>query len=342
MQEWLDNIALVLVLLLRCNDVALTLFTSILSIQHDWKERLKKNMSMDWLGAVTIVSGLILVVFAITESAQAKQHWLTPYIPVLFCLGCILLHVAVYMEGWIANHRHLPAEIFAVPCMVQLIVPMLLLYGNIGILLLYGTLYFQNIMGPEPLQIVAWWTPIIIGGLILSTLVGFFLHLVPGCLLLIVSCLGAIGSELLVAQVPEGGNYWAWIFPSCLLGTVGIDFAYHPMSVFLTTQLPKAQQGLAVGLINSILQLGFALLLGCSDIIQSSTVEKSGLKKSYQNTFWFGVACIAIALVLVAVWGRITKEKSDLTVDEMMELQREVTRLSAGEASSTEPGSVQN
>ncbi|OCT51970.1 putative MFS-type transporter [Cladophialophora carrionii] len=319
--------------------VGITLITSILSIQNDWHERRQNNIQMDWLGAATIVPGVVLVVFAITESAHAQQRWRTPYIPALFCLGCILLFAAVYVEGWVAKSPLLPADIFTVPCMSQLVIAMLFLYGNVGILLLYGTQYFQNIMGATPLQVVAWWTPMVVGGLILSTVVGFILHLVPGRLLLVLSCLGAIGAELLLALVPEGGNYWAWVFPSCILGTVGIDLAYNLMSVFITTQLPKARQGLAGGLINSILQLGIALLLGCSDIIQSYTVEESGLKDSYKNTFWFGVACGGTALVLVAIWGRVPKAKSDLTADEKMELQREATRLSA--ASREQPADLE-
>ncbi|KIW67534.1 hypothetical protein PV04_06778 [Phialophora macrospora] len=307
---------------------AITLIASILSIQNDWHERRQNNIQMDWLGAATTVPGLVLVVFAITQSAHAERRWQTPYIPTLFCLGCILLLAAVYVEGWVAKFPLLPPDIFTVPCMGQLVIAMLFLYGNVGILLLYGTQYFQNIMGASPLQVVAWWTPMVVGGLILSTVVGFILHLVPGRLLLTLSCLGAIGAELLLALVPEGGNYWAWVFPSCILGTIGIDLAYNLMSVFITTQLPKARQGLAGGLINSILQLGIALLLGCSDIIQSYTVEESGLRESYKNTFWFGVACGSTALVLVAIWGRVPKARSDLTADEKMELQREATRLS--------------
>lgn len=306
---------------------AMTLATSIFSIPNDRKERKENNITMDWLGAVTIVSGLVLVVFAITESAHAEQRWRTPYIPTLFCVGCILLLVAVYVEGWVATMPLLPGDIFTVPCMIQLVIAMLFLYGNVGIFLLYGTQYFQSIMGATPLQVVAWYTPMVIGGLILSTVEGFILHLVSGRLLLIISALGAIGSQLLLALVPDGGNYWAWILPATILGTVGIDLSYSLMTVFITTQLPKARQGLAGGLINSILQLGFALLLGFTDIVQSYTLE-SGLRQSYKNTFWVGVASGGACLILVAIWGRVPKAKSDLTADEKLELQREVTRLS--------------
>ncbi|OAP54425.1 hypothetical protein AYL99_11526 [Fonsecaea erecta] len=304
---------------------ATTATTSILSIPNDRKERRKNKIPMDWLGAMTIVPGLVLVVFAITESAHAERRWQTPYIPTLFCFGCTLLLVAIYVEGWRAPFPLLPGDIFTVPCMVQLVIAMLFLYGNIGVLLLYGTLYFQNVMGATPIQVVAWWTPMVVGGVILSTMEGFILHLVSGRLLLMISCLGAIGSQLLLARIPEGGNYWAWIFPACILGTVGIDLSYNLIAVFITTQLPKARQGLAGGLINSVLQLGFALLLGFTDIIQSYTVDGSGLRQSYKNTFWFGVASGSAALVLVTIWGKVPKAKSDLTADEKLELQREAS-----------------
>ncbi|KIX04923.1 uncharacterized protein Z518_05794 [Rhinocladiella mackenziei CBS 650.93] len=308
----------------------ITIITSIFSIPNDRKERLRNGITMDWLGAGTIVSGLVLIVFAITESAHAEQRWRTPYIPALFCVGCILLLIAIYVEGWVAKAPLLPGDIFTVPCMTPLVIALLLLYGNVGILLLYGTQYFQNIMGATPLQVVAWFTPMVVGGLILSTLEGFILHLVPGRWLLVISGLGAIGAQLLLALIPEGGNYWAWIFPAAILGTVGIDLSYNLMAVFITTQLPIARQGLAGGLINSVLQLGMALLLGLSDIIQSYTVEEVGLKESYKNTFWFGVAAGGASLVLILIWGKVPKAKSDLTADEKLELMREATKLSSG------------
>jgi len=313
----------------------ITIITSIFSIPNDREERLKNGVSMDWWGVCTIVPGITLVVFAITESAHVEQHWRTPYIPTLFSVGAILLLAAVYVEGWVAKTPLLPADIFTTPCMTQLVVALLLLYGNLGVFLLYGTLYFQNIMGATPLQVVAWFTPMAIGGLIMSTLSGFILHLVPGRLLLVIAGLAAIGCQLLLALIPPGGNYWAWVLPADILGTMSIDLSYTLLSVFITTQFPSARQGLAGGLINSVLQLGMALLLGISDIIQSYTVDDEGLRKSYKNTFWLTVGTGAVSLILMAVWGKVPKATSDLTADEKLELQREAARSTAASQGDT-------
>lgn len=307
---------------------AITLATSYWSIPNDRAQRLRNNITMDYWGALTIVSGLVLVVFAITESAHAPSGWRTPYIPTLFVVGCLILMAAVYIEGWVAEMPILPGEIFAVKSLAPLVVALMLLYGTMGIYLLYGTQYFQNIMGATPLQVVAWYLPMVVGGLIITAIEGFILHLVPGRLLLIVAGIGAVGSQLLPALIPEGGSYWAWIFPACVCATIGIDISYTVMTVFVTTALPSAQQGLAGGLINSILQLGIALCLGFADILQSYTVDSQGLRESYKNTFWFGVGAAVVSLVLMAVWGNVPRATSDLTADEKAELERAASRAS--------------
>lgn len=304
---------------------AITLVTSYFSIPHSRPEKtLNSGVKMDYLGAFTIICGLTLTVFSITQSAHAPSGWQTPYIPVCFSLGILSLCAAVYVETYIAPEPLLPPSIFATPAITPLLMALFLLYGTWGIFSVYGTLYFQNIMGASPLQVVAWYVPLGVAGLLLSVFEGFFLHIIPGRILLIISGLGALGSQLLLALIPlSGGNYWAWVFPATILSTIGIDISTIYMTVFVTTVLPAAQQGLAGGLINSTLHLGVGVVLGLTDIVQSMTVEEQGLGRSYKNTFWFGVAAGAASLVLMAIWGKLPAAKSDLTADEKEEMVRE-------------------
>ena len=300
----------------------LTLVTSYFYIPNDRPQRLRNNVTMDYWGSLTIVAGIVLVVFALTESAHATQGWRTPYIPVLFTLGVLSLLAAAYIEARVTTLPILPPDIFRVKALTPLIIALMLTCGTMGIFLFYGTLYFQNIIGASPLQVVAWFLPMIVGGLIITAVEGLILHLVSGRLLLIISGFGAIGSQLLPALIPEGGSYWAYIFPAAICATIGIDVAYTVMTVFVTTTLPSARQGLAGGLINSIVQLGIALALGVGDMIQSSTVDKVGLMQSYKYTFWFGTGVAGVALVMMAVWGDVPRAASDLTADEKEELAR--------------------
>ncbi|KAL6411596.1 multidrug resistance protein [Ilyonectria robusta] len=303
---------------------AITLLTSVLSIPRPHsKDQTPSKAKMDYPGAITIVCGLILVVFSILQSAHTPAGWRTSFIPVCLILGVSSLLAAGYIETRVSAQPLLPTSIFTTPCMSPLLLALFLLYGTWGIFSVYGTLYFQNIMSASPLQVVAWYVPLGLAGLILSVIEGFILHLVPGRVLLIISGLGAVGSQLLIALIPLGGSYWAWIFPAVIFSTVGIDLSTILMTVFVTTTFPTAQQGLAGSVINSVLQLGVAFVLGLTDIIQSATVDEAGLGKSYKNTFRFGVGAAAASLLILAIWGKVPKASSDLTADEKAGLLEE-------------------
>ncbi|RMD40239.1 hypothetical protein DV735_g4893, partial [Chaetothyriales sp. CBS 134920] len=317
--------------------VAVTILVSIFSIPNDMSNHRDNRPAMDYLGSGLIISSLVLIIFSITESAHAPHGWTTPYIPTLFVVGMLLFLLTIYVEGWVARSPILPASIFtAHRAMLPLIVALMLLYGTLAIFILYGTLYFENIMHAGPLETAVWYLPMLIGGLIFALGEGFIMHAVSGFLLLVISAAGSIVAELLLAIVPAGAGYWRWILPAMICATIGIDLSFTVLTVFVTTVLPRHHQGVGGGLLNSVLQLGVALCLGFGDILQSYTVERSPksdnpeatLRRSYQHTFWLGLAVASLAMVLILAFGRIPKATSDLTVEEKEELKREATRES--------------
>jgi len=304
----------------------INLAISAVCIPNDGREWRKNSSKIDWIGSVAILAGIVLLVFSITESAHTS--WQTAYIPILFSVSIAFLVFAGFYECFWAESPLLPPDIFTVPCMTPLFVAIFVLYGTIGIYLLFGTQYFTTVMSAAPLQLAAWYTPMAIGGFILAIGEGLLLAIIPGRVLLIISGVGALGAQLLLALVPVGGNYWAFILPSMILGTVGIDLSITLVMVFVTTQLPLARQGLAGGFVNSVLQLGMAIAIGLTDIIRSRTENYGGTVQSYKNVFWFGVAASGLSLIILAIWGRVPRAKSDYTADELAELRREATRES--------------
>lgn len=175
-------------------------------------------------------------------------------------------------------------------------------------------------MGATPLQVVAWTSPMAVGGLILSATGGLLLHLLNGTVLVLISSLGYVVSGLLFAVIPIGGNYWAYVFPAMICGTIGIDISFNVTNIFITTNLPRERQGLAGALINCTLHFGIALMLAFADIVQVY-LEDKGLKTSYQSVFWFQVGLSGFAFVVLLFFVRINRAKSELTVDERRELE---------------------
>jgi MFS family permease len=301
----------------------ITALTAYLTIPSDIQEKLNapSKVKMDWLGGALIVCGLILFTFAVIDSSHAPQQWKTPYIYVLFIVGSLLLLAAAYFEARVATQPLLPASLFKVPCIPALVMALFFTYGSLGVFLLYATFYMENIMGASPLQVVAWYVPMALGGCIISTFGGFVLHLLPGTILIIISGISWIVAPLLFAIAPQGALYWAYIFPAMICATVGIDITFNVANVFITTSLPRKQQGLAGAVIMLLLHLGIAVMLGFADIVNTYTVASLGLRRSYHAVFWFEVACAAFALTILVLFVKIKKAESELTVDERAELE---------------------
>ncbi|KAK2746333.1 hypothetical protein FQN57_003215 [Myotisia sp. PD_48] len=293
---------------------AVTTVSSWYFIPSDSGER-NLEIKMDWWGTGLIISGLTLTVFAITDSAHASNGWKTPYVLVCFIIGCLLLAGAVYVEGWVAEWPLLPFDLFQVPYMKAMVLALLFFYGCFGTFLLYGTLYMTHIMNASPMQVVVWCVPMVVGGFVFPMAVGICLHLVSGTILLAVSGLGWIAANVLFAVMPDNASYWPYVFPAMICATLGIDVTYNITNIFITTNQPKHRQGLAGALINSVLHLSIAVLLGIADIAQVSTLHR-GRKESYQVVFWFCVACAASAFVIMVGFVRVTPAKSEMTVDE--------------------------
>jgi MFS family permease len=171
----------------------------------------------------------------------------------------------------------------------------------------------QFVCNVTGLQSVAWFVPMAVGGLVLATVSGFTLHLLPGKVALIVSSLGYLLSAVLFATIPhDNTNYWAFIFPAMIGATLGVDITYGVSNIFITTSLPKRRQGLAGAVINSVLFLGMSFFLGIADMVES--VQKTD--GTYKAAFWVASGSAVVSLVVISMFVRIGKARSELTIDE--------------------------
>lgn len=293
---------------------------SFITIPRDYGDK-RQEIRMDWWGAATIVPGLLLVVYAITDSSHAPQGWASPQILVTLILGVVFLVAAWYVESRVSANPLLPGDLFAPKSMKTLVAALFFAYGTFGLFLFYSSFYIETVLHMSPLLTAVWYVPLIVGGIMIGTVGGFTLHLLPGRVLLAISGTGNLLSVLLFAIMPDNPNYWAYVFPAMICGTIGIDITYTVSNVFITTNLPSHRQGLAGALINSLLFLGISFFLGIGDVVVGETTDL-GLKKSYQAAFWLATGVAAVALVLYAL-VRIGSAKSDLTMEEREQLAAE-------------------
>lgn len=68
-------------------------------------------------------------------------------------------------------------------------------------------------------------------GLFFIPLVGLFMNRISGTLVLFAAAFCSLVSNVLLAFLRPGSNYFAWILPSLLLSTVGMDWTMNVGSV---------------------------------------------------------------------------------------------------------------
>ncbi|KAK4139885.1 major facilitator superfamily domain-containing protein [Dichotomopilus funicola] len=289
---------------------------SFITIPRDGAQTRAENahVRMDYWGAATTVPGLILTTFAITDGAHAPNGWRTPYILVTFILGVLSLAAAVYVEGWVVEQPLLPFDLFKPKYMGRLSVALFFAYGVFGVFLFYASFHISEFVGASALQTAVWFAPMAAGGIILATVGGFTLHLLPGRILLVISASGFLATSLLFAFAPRDGNYWAYIFPAMIGATIGIDITFIVSNVFITTNVARERQGIAGALINSLLFLGISFFLGLADLAVSEDEGRGGTQ-GHKVAFWFAAACSAVVLLTFATI-KLGKAESELTVEE--------------------------
>ncbi|KAI1421584.1 major facilitator superfamily-domain-containing protein [Xylaria sp. FL1777] len=314
--------------------VFLVVVVGVVTIPRDLNDH-DDGAVMDWWGLVTVVPGLVLLVYALSDGGHAPDGWRTPYIYVTLIIGVLFLAAFVYVEGWVAAQPLLPTQLFKPKYMTRLCIGLFCCYGVFGIFLFYASYYVETVLHTTPLQTAAWFIPLAGGGVVLALTGGFVLHILSGRILMIVSSAGFMLCCLLFALLPKQSNnqpstsflYWAYVFPAMLTGTIGVDIAFNVTNVYITTAMPRRLQATAGALINSTLYLGIAFWLGIGDLAIATSVqyrgaESLGPREQYQIAFWtgLGLAVISFFFIVTVNFGRA---EAQMTADEKAALDND-------------------
>jgi MFS family permease len=99
----------------------------------------RASRKMDWWGVGTIVPGLLLLVYSLTDATNAPGGFASPRICLTFVIGVIMLGLAVRVEGWVSSDPLLPFDLFKVRYMKPMSISLFLSYGAFGIYLFYAS-----------------------------------------------------------------------------------------------------------------------------------------------------------------------------------------------------------
>jgi len=256
--------------------------------------------SYDVPGAVLVTSGLVTLVYAIT---QANNYgWGSVETIGLFTAAGVLL--AAFL-GWEARAKDplMPFSIFRLRTLVGANVAGLILGTAMFGMFLMLTLYMQQVLGYSPMRTGVAYLAVAGTAIIWSAVAAQLVNRVGVKPVLVVGMTALTAGLVYFTQVSVGGSYLPNLLPGFLLIGVGLGFSFVPISIAALAGVKPAEAGLASGLINTSQQIGGALGIAALSAIATSTTSSevsAGTTPALALTNGFTAAFIAGGIVAFA------------------------------------------
>jgi EmrB/QacA subfamily drug resistance transporter len=255
----------------------------------------------DVAGATSVTAGLMLLVYALTRTAEsgwgdattigllaASASLIAAFIVIELRSAAPLLPLRLFRQRTLAAANGIAALVGV------------LAFSQFFLL----TLYMQQVLHYSALQTGAGFAVTTLAivvfanvGQSLVTRFGIRPVLTSGLLLV------ATGLSLLT-QLPAHGHYFWDLFPSALVSGIGMAFTFVPMTIAGLTGVARADAGVASGLINTTRQVGGAVGLAAVSAIAISSTD-SGLTTSLTGSFHTafeiltGLALLGVTVAIV-------------------------------------------
>ena len=273
-------------------------------------------------GAVTVTSGLALLVYAISKAPDVG--WAAGRTIGLLVAAAALLAAFVAVE---ARQRSplVPFSIFRTKTLTGANAAGFLLGAVVYSSFFVLTLYVQQVLGYSALKtgltfLATAGTVIPVAGAsqALVTRIGVRPVMTVGLALI-------TGAMLWYAQIPVHGRFAGDLLPGYLMMGVGMAFAFIPVSIAALAGVEPQEAGLASGLINTSQQVGGALGVAIAStvafthvktLLVSGHTQPEALTGGFGLAFWvlagFGAASVAAAALLVRS-GEVVVEAEAVT-----------------------------
>jgi EmrB/QacA subfamily drug resistance transporter len=252
----------------------------------------------DATGAVLVTAGLVGLTYGIVRTDVLG--WGSAGVLIPLAVAAALIAAFVFVEARVAEAPLVPLSIFRMPQLRAANSVVILMYSALFSMFFFVTLYLQQVLGDDALQAGLSFLPVTLSVFTASTLAprvvarfGVRGAITAGMLL-------ATAGLLLLTAVKPGGSYAAVVLPGGILSGLGMGLALVSSTIAATQGVPRAQSGLASGLLNTSRLFGGALGLAVLSTIAAAQSHQAGVSRSQGLTNGFGLAFEIGALLCVA------------------------------------------
>ena len=267
---------------------------------------------LDVTGSILVTGGLASVIYGVVHTTSSS--WTSSSTIDWLCGGLVLLASFVFWEAKVAAHPLVPFRIFRSRSLSTANGVMFLVGGAFFAMWYFLTFYFQHVLGYGPVKTGFAFLPmaiaIIIGAQISSRLIA---KTGVRPLVQIGATLATLGF-LWVSLIGPQSSYWSDIFAPSSLCAFAIGIVFAPLAMAATSQVDRADAGLASGLLNTSRQMGGSLSLAILGTVAADHTASlmgrvsngSALVSGYQRAFQISAALTFVALVVTGLLPRQT------------------------------------
>lgn len=270
------------------------------------------TVKLDVTGSVLVTGGLASLIYGVVHTttsswtSQSTIDWLFG--------GVILLVSFIFWEAKVASHPLVPFRIFRSRSLSTANGVMFLVGGAFFAMWYFLTFYFQHVLRYGPIKAGFAFLPmaiaIIIGAQISSRLI---VKTGVRPLLQIGATLATLGFLWISLMGPES-SYFGDILAPCFICAFAMGLLFAPLAMAATSEVDRADAGLASGVLNTARQVGGSLslaILGTVAADQTASVigrvsNASALVSGYQRVFQISAAITFVALLATFALPRLT------------------------------------
>lgn len=257
---------------------------------------------LDVPGAVTLVTGLLLLVFGIESIRSAGPT--APRTLVALAAAASLLGIFARLERR-SREPLVPPSTWRIRSLVSASVVMAGVTGVVVGAIFLCSLYLQSIISSSAvvtgLQFLPLAAAITLSATVASKVIGRV-----GPRALILEGLVVMVAGVLLLSIAAGGTSYAWhVLPGLLMVGAGVGPMFVAISVAAMSEVPAEKSGLASGLMMTGHEIGAAIGVAALTAVAGDLTSRTGLIDGYGAAFLATAGALAVLFVftLIAVPG---------------------------------------
>ena len=244
---------------------ALTLVLVLTKIAETRRQRVRP----DWPGAIAFSGALFALVLGLIRGNP--DGWTDGKVIGAFAAGVVLMALFLVIEH-VRSQPMLDLGLFRRPAFLGASLAAIALSASLFSMLLYITLYLQDILGYSPLQAGLRFLPLTLLVLLVAPVAGRLSERVPLRFLLGVGLtLAAVGLALMTLVDPGSG--WAALLAGFIVAGAGSGLTNPPLASAAIATVSAEQAGVGSGVNNTARQVGIAAGIAALGAVFQSRVQ---------------------------------------------------------------------